>query len=759
MSRRSVRLLVASALVLTTMVAVAPVALATSIPRTVFTIHYGEGSAESANAVTTDPDGNVYVAGSFYGTVDFDSSGATHQLVSGGNSDGYVLKLASDGSFQWVAGLTGSGEQIVYGLAVGPSGDIVVTGTFTGTADMDPGAGTTNLVAAGGYDGFAVGLDPDGNLAWTYQWGGSGDDSGNGVDINYDGIVVLAGASFDTKSYGYLVGLESDGSTLWGPFQIGSANNTVVAHGVAVDGGDAAVFVGDVTGSTIDFDPGAGTHDVSPSNSDAFALSLHVATGAFEWVDLLGGDSPQGGFAVDATDGGTVVVGGWTTGSNQDFDPGVGTHELTAVGNSDAFIVELDGNGDFVWALSLGGTEDDYTNALAFDSTGAILATGYFGDVVDFDPSGSTASLTSAGGQESYVARYDGSGAYVWAGQIGGTGHDHGNAIAVGPNDSIIAGGFFNGTADLDPGTGVRNASVEAGSDAYVTKLIESCGGMEATTVGTSGDDVLEGTSDPDVIVALGGDDTITGLADDDVICAGAGDDTIDAGDGSDVIHGEAGSDTVSFATSAGPVTADLGGGGATEPTGTDSFDSIENLIGSPGADTLTGDGQDNVIDGGDGADTIYGKGGKDVIEGGSGDDHLEGGGGNDTIDGGADSDEINGGKGRDKITDLSGAAVIFGGSGKDKITGSDLGDTIDAGKGDDTVWAGAGNDTVFGGSGNDTLYGGKDDDTLNGGKDDDTLVGNLGDDTLIGGSGIDSVDGNDGFDTCSAETLAHCEA
>ena len=72
-----------------------------------------------------------------------------------------------------------------------------------------------------------------------------------------------------------------------------------------------------------------------------------------------------------------------------------------------------------------------------------------------------------------------------------------------------------------------------------------TCGGFEATIVGTEGRDVLRGTPGRDVIVGLGGNDVILGLGGDDVLCGGDGDDVIIGGTGDDVIYGGTGNDVL----------------------------------------------------------------------------------------------------------------------------------------------------------------------------------------------------------------------
>jgi Ca2+-binding RTX toxin-like protein len=117
-----------------------------------------------------------------------------------------------------------------------------------------------------------------------------------------------------------------------------------------------------------------------------------------------------------------------------------------------------------------------------------------------------------------------------------------------------------------------------------------TCNGVEATIVGTPGNDVLRGTKGADVIAALGGDDEVTGNRGNDVICGGDGDDQLKGGRGDDVVVGDAGDDKLK--------------GNRGE----------DDLDGSAGGDRLWGNRGDDILDGGpDAADTCRGGPGNDV--------------------------------------------------------------------------------------------------------------------------------------------------
>lgn len=148
-------------------------------------------------------------------------------------------------------------------------------------------------------------------------------------------------------------------------------------------------------------------------------------------------------------------------------------------------------------------------------------------------------------------------------------------------------------------------------------------------------------------------------------------------------------------------------------------------MYGTDFPDTLSGDKQDNQIDGL------------------AGDDELDGDKGNDSIQGGWGNDVILGDKGQDTLS---------GDEGNDHLDGGKDEDFLDGGTGDDTILGGKGHDTLFGSLGNDYLCGDKDDDLLDGGAGIDELVGDKGSDRFVLRAGdeedliLDYDDGKDSF-------------
>lgn len=153
-----------------------------------------------------------------------------------------------------------------------------------------------------------------------------------------------------------------------------------------------------------------------------------------------------------------------------------------------------------------------------------------------------------------------------------------------------------------------------AGTDA--ADSITGTAGVDWIT-GNGGDDTIDGSDGADILAGNGGGDTIKGGLGDDIIYGGASDDILEGGAGADMLFGGTGVDTASYATTTSTaVRVFLGASWSnTKDAKGDTFDSIENVEGSTGADRLGGDDGGNVLRGLGGNDTLYGGAGDDIYE------------------------------------------------------------------------------------------------------------------------------------------------
>lgn len=375
----------------------------------------GSVADDNGNCIVVDGTGNMYIVGLFSTTADFDPGPGTFSLITpGGSYDAFIVKLNASGALVWAKRMGGTGTDEAFGIFVDGTGNIYTTGKFAGTADFDPGSGTTNLVSAGSADIFIQKLNSAGNFTWAKSIGSAAADYGHKVTVDASGNVIATGY-----------------------FQ-----------------------------AIADFDPGLTTANLTSSGlEDAFIVKLD-ASGNYVWARALGGAATDEGNSIDTDPAGNVYTTGVFTGV-ADMDPGLANLNFVSNGLKDIFVHKLDAAGLLVWAKQMGGGSDDNGNSIYADANNVYVA-GDFNGTVDFDPGSGTANLNSSTGGGTFIQKLSVAGNYNWALNFNGN-----SALShtVDPAGIIYITGTFGGTSDMDPGTGVTNLTANGTSDIYALKL------------------------------------------------------------------------------------------------------------------------------------------------------------------------------------------------------------------------------------------------------------------------------------------------
>lgn len=250
--------------------------------------------------------------------------------------------------------------------------------------------------------------------------------------------------------------------------KFGGASNDY-GYSIAVDA-SGNVYNAGFFGGVSDFDPGTGVFNLTSNGSWDIFITKQDSSGNLQWAKGIGASSYDQayGIALDSSD--NVYVTGWFTGT-VDFNPSGTVSNLTSSGGFDGFILKLDASGNFVWAKSFGGIDNDVGYGVAVDGQNNVYATGYFSGTADFDPSSSSFNLTSLGYQDIFSLKLDQAGNLTWAKRFGSGFIDMGNAITVDENNAVLITGMFYNTVDFDPNGGVSNLTTNGGGDAFVCKL------------------------------------------------------------------------------------------------------------------------------------------------------------------------------------------------------------------------------------------------------------------------------------------------
>lgn len=427
------------------------------------------GISVSGVSVAVDGSGNSYTIGSFSGTIDFDPGTAVYNLTAWGATNFYIFKLDALGNFQWAKQISSAlttGINCNF-ISVSPSGNIYLTGNFSGTVDFDPGAGINNLVSTTtNSEVFILKLDNLGNFTWVKKFSSNGAASVSAITIDLNENILTSGTFWDPVDFDpgnnaysliptsaggdcFISKLDKEGNFLWakqfgqGPTGGGSV---VRSYSISVDLNGNVCTTG-TFGGTVDFDPGSGVFELSSGSTLFIFISKLDPSGNFLWVKQIqaGHNSRSVCSAIDAI--GNIIISGRFTSPTVDFDPGPDVHTLSTA-NGNGFTLKLDADGNFLvvvqmptecYALALDNGRNIYANSrllngiyamFKFDSNGSfqwsreinasfgaiksisldknsnIFLTGGFVDTVDFDPGPDIYNMTSIGSYDIFVLKF-----------------------------------------------------------------------------------------------------------------------------------------------------------------------------------------------------------------------------------------------------------------------------------------------------------------------------------------------------------------
>ena len=403
----------------------------------------GGSNNDHCTAITTDAAGNIYTAGFFQGTVDFDPGPGVFQIISQGSNDVFIIKTDALGNFIWAKAFGGSSDDRPNAIVAGPADELYIAGSFAGTADFNPGSGNESHSSFGFTDGYLLQLDTAGNYVALARAGGSGADQITGLTTNGQGACVVTG--------------DFEGTVFFFPATTGGSLTSLGSYDVFVAAFDA---------------------NLNPS-----------------WWKRTGGTTADHVTSIGADLAGNIIYGGYFNGT-ADFDPGAAAFNLTTTGSNDIFLSGLTSTGNFSWAVHAGGTGDDGIYGLDVKSDGTIAATGYFSGTADFNPDNNAVSNLSSEGQfDCFILVMEDDGQFVWVRKAGGNTEDTGRKISFGPSGDISVAGVFTGTVDFNPGVPANNVTASGMSDGFVLQLSAVGNYLEIVTFGSAGNDAVNGVA------------------------------------------------------------------------------------------------------------------------------------------------------------------------------------------------------------------------------------------------------------------------
>ncbi|HEV2381740.1 MAG TPA: SBBP repeat-containing protein [Terriglobia bacterium] len=375
----------------------------------IYSTYLGGSGSDSASAIAIDSTGNAYVAGST-SSVDFPVTAGVFQGTFGGVMDAFIAKLNPTGSsLVYATYLGGSATDLGQGIAINSAGDAYVTGStqspdFPTANPLQIGNGSCtviNTVQTCSADAFVAEVNSAATaLVYSTYLGGSSTDSGQAIAVDPAGNAVIAGytysSNFPTQSPfqpatgggidAFLTELDPSGTNFVFSTYLGG-NGQDQAFGLALDNSGNIYVTGGTQSADFPTTPGA-FQSTYGGSGDAFLSKLSPNANALLYSTFIGGTgADQGnGVAVDSA-GDTVVVGVTQSTDFPIHDPLQSILGLSGAGNcttsagvsgvcSDAFVTRLGASGSVSYSTYLGGTQADFAQTVAMDSSGTPYVAG-----------------------------------------------------------------------------------------------------------------------------------------------------------------------------------------------------------------------------------------------------------------------------------------------------------------------------------------------------------------------------------------------
>ncbi|MCP4710550.1 MAG: hypothetical protein GY869_18150 [Planctomycetes bacterium] len=497
---------------------------------------------QSAN-IGVDSAGNIFVAGTFDGSVDFDPSSGQDEQTTRGETDIFVIRLNADGSYGWARTFGGDYFDFGQSVTVSSMGSVLVTGYFWGTVDFDSSEEVDEHTSNGAFDVFVSKLNADGSYVWTATIGSSNYDYGNGIAVDFANNILVTGFFQETVDFDPTQEIDNHTSnsgkdvfvsklffqninpvieTLSSLPEKAVLNDTMTLRASEADDIDGTItkvqFYRDSNNNRI-FDPlsdvllgedvdGADNWNLTfavddfPVGYNAFfaravddvgAWSAVVSTSvevikdhhlfSYDGTVSAGADGIDSSRDISVDSLNNSITTGYFQGT-VDFDPSGDEDLHTANGSYDVFITKINANGSYGWTVTFGGVQSDEGAGVAVDDENNIFVTGYFNDVVDFDSSAGVDEHSSTGAEDIFVIKLDPAGDYLWTRTLGGSMDDRGYGIATDVDGNVVVTGHFEDAVDFDPGDGVDIHLTDGWEDAFVLKLYRNSGYVWAATWG-----------------------------------------------------------------------------------------------------------------------------------------------------------------------------------------------------------------------------------------------------------------------------------
>ncbi|EMI18983.1 Pentaxin, partial [Rhodopirellula maiorica SM1] len=408
--------------------------------------YLGGLGTDSANAIAVDADGNAYITGT---TTSTDFPATTGPFGTTGSDDVFVTKLATDGStVLYTTYLGGSGNDVGYDIDIDASGNAYVVGK-TASSDFTTTVGAYDEALSGASDGFVLKLDSSGS------------------------------------------------SILYGSY-IGSNLSNDSAYGVAVNDSGQAYVTGVATGSITSLTTASSYQSTFGGGRDAFLAVFSADGSSIDYGTYFGGSASDEAKDIAIDDSGAAYITGVT--SSTDMGVTGNAFQSTNGGGQDVFVAKINplggGATDLVYSSYLGGSMAEQASSIALDANGRAYVVGLTISS-DFDvTAGAYETSISGANDDAFLSVFDttlsGAASLAYSTALGGTATDEAGGVVVDSSGvAWIVGSTYSTTFPTT--ADAHDTSKNGTTDAFITAINPLGGGaadlVYSTFLGGSADE------------------------------------------------------------------------------------------------------------------------------------------------------------------------------------------------------------------------------------------------------------------------------
>ena len=392
-------------------------------PILVYCGYIGGSGDDNGYGIAVDGAGNVYITGQTTSAQSTFPVKVGPDLTFNGGYDAFVAKVNTAGTGLVYCGyIGGSGDEGGSSIAVDGSGNAYITGDTTSAQSTFPVKVGPDLTFNGQHDAFVAKVNAAGTgLVYCGYIGGSAWDTGSGIAVDSAGNAYVTGetessqATFPEKAGpdltynggvgdAFIAKVNAAGTGLMYCGFIGGSGDEW-GRAIAVDSAGNAYVTGLTKSTQSTFPETVGPDLTYNGGDDAFVAKVNAAGTGLTYCGYIGGSADESGFGITVDSAGNAYVTGYTGSSQATFPETVGP-DLTYNGGDDAFVAKVNPAGSaLVYCGYIGGSGEDYGEAIAVDSTGNAYVTGYAGSSQATFPVRVGPDLTYNGGDDAFVAK------------------------------------------------------------------------------------------------------------------------------------------------------------------------------------------------------------------------------------------------------------------------------------------------------------------------------------------------------------------